>query len=133
MQRAVREIMLTHARACTPVAAPAAAAAATSAGASSSSSSTPLAVAGPPSKTKWSATAPEEWAKRVEADARAGGRFADETSASMLADLVEATREKRRLTIDWRGAAMTPEELIQATAKRVGLVPPELGRGGGGR
>ena len=113
MQRVAAEVAATHARAMAPAAATAAAAT--------------------PTKTKYATTTVEEWTRRVEEDAKAGGRFADEATLGMFADLVEATREKRRLTIDWRGAAMTPEELIQATAKRVGLVPPELGKGTGGR
>ena len=40
--------------------------------------------------------------------------------------LLHAVAEKRRLTIDWRGAMMTTEELVDATARRVGLVPPNL-------
>jgi hypothetical protein len=42
------------------------------------------------------------------------------------ASLLEAVREKRHLTIDWRGAMMTQEELIDATARRVGLVAPAI-------
>lgn len=40
--------------------------------------------------------------------------------------LLKATREKRRLTVDWRDSMMNEAELIQATAKRVGFHPPEL-------
>lgn len=49
--------------------------------------------------------------------------------APVMADLqllLESTQEKRRLTIDWRGAMMSHSDLIKQTARRVGLVAPEL-------
>jgi len=43
-----------------------------------------------------------------------------------VALLLSSAREKRRLTIDWRGTMMTTEELVDATARRVGLVAPRI-------
>lgn len=49
-----------------------------------------------------------------------------QTAMDDLEVLLASTLEKRRLTIDWRGNMLSHSQLIHATARRVGLVAPEL-------
>ena len=54
----------------------------------------------------------------------------EKVAGSLEADLEtlrEAVKEQRRLTVDWRQeGGFTERELIQKTARRVGLVAPDF-------
>ena len=78
----------------------------------------------PENKGRPSTTPPDRWLGVLEQEALSGKY--DETVLEDVAALLGSVAEKRRLTIDWRGGMMTNAQLIKATAKRVGLAPPEL-------
>ena len=76
---------------------------------------------------RWSKTPTSRWLDAAREEAQPGaGPLSSADALEQWAALLEATREKRRLTIDWRGGMMTSAELIDATARRVGLEPPRL-------
>ena len=52
------------------------------------------------------------------------GQVAEENVGKAVEDyayLLESTREKMRLTVEWRGDAQSERDILEATARRVGL------------
>ena len=78
----------------------------------------------PDSKGASSTTPKDRWFRIITEETREGKH--NEEVLSEINTLLASVAEKRRLTIDWRGGMMTNAQLIKATAKRVGLAPPEL-------
>ena len=77
-------------------------------------------------KGRPSSTPRDRWINILHEEVAKGAGKGDMQVLGDLELLLTSLAEKRRLTIDWRGGMMTNAELIKATAKRVGLVAPEL-------
>jgi hypothetical protein len=78
----------------------------------------------PENKGRSSTTPDNRWFNYIKEEAK-HGKINDQ-GLSDIEMLLKSVAEKRRLTIDWRGGMLTNAQLIKATARRVGLVAPEL-------
>jgi len=76
-------------------------------------------------KAKTSTTPPNRFFDILEQELRMGTPERKQALED-LELMLKSVAEKRRLTVEWRGGMMSHSELIKATAKRVGLAPPEL-------
>lgn len=78
---------------------------------------------------KYSRSSPQHWVRTIQEsiDAAKGvDAVAKRRIVENYAILVDATREKRRLTIDWQKSKRSEKEIQLLTASRVGLAMPRL-------